>query len=60
MSYVWTFVHAPSPHLDSNARLWAALHAEKLSFICFLILNCLWKSIFAWHILLQRLSHCTL
>ena len=59
MSYVWTFVHAPS-HLDSNARLWAALHAERLNFICFLILNCLWKSVLVWHILLQGLSHCTL
>lgn len=40
MSYVWTFVHVPSPHLDSNTRLWASLHAERVSFIYFLILNC--------------------
>lgn len=60
MAYVCTFVYAPSPHLDLDTELWAAPHADRLSFICFLILNCLWKIILVWHILLQRLSHCTL
>jgi len=60
MSHGWTFAHVSSPCLDLNTRLWAALRAERCRFICCLILNCLWKDMLVWCILLQRLSHCTL